>query len=85
MTEKEIIKKGFNAGYQLAKHKPELANQLKEGFKDKQSPYPKAFIAGTNEYAKEMNQSKQTGAWKPRNIVPRNDAKSQDKDKGFSL
>ena len=81
MTEKEIIKKGFNAGYQLAKHRPKLASQLNASFKNKEATYSKAFMAGTKEYAKELEKTKQPKSWRPRGVKP----PDKDKDKGFAL
>lgn len=44
-NEKDFIR-GFNAGYQLEKLKPELAKKLVNGFTDKDHPYARGFTAG---------------------------------------
>ncbi|MEM6360853.1 MAG: hypothetical protein AAF731_12235 [Bacteroidota bacterium] len=54
-SEYDDIKDGFNAGYVLRKHEPDLAKQLAESYKDIDGDYFKAFISGTEEYAKELN------------------------------
>ena len=54
MAEYDDIKDGFNAGYVLHKHEPELAKQLAETYKDVDGDYFKAFISGTEEYAREI-------------------------------
>ncbi len=58
MTFEEHIQKGFNAGYQLEKHNPELASTLKKGFTDKEHPYVQGFMAGSQEYSKEVVKEK---------------------------
>lgn len=58
MTEEEQIQKGFNHGYQLQKHQPELAKTLQEGFQDKKAPYALGFIAGSQEYVLETEKTK---------------------------
>lgn len=53
MTEKDI-KRGFNDGYLLSQHKPELAKALKEGMiHDKGSEYQLGFIEGTKQLEKD--------------------------------
>jgi hypothetical protein len=54
MTEQEQIKKGFNSGYLIAKHKPKLSQKLQIGFVDKENSYAKAFLAGVKEYEREQ-------------------------------
>lgn len=54
MEEQQLIQKGFNHGYFLQKHQPELAQQLQEGFKDPSSAYARGFSAGSAEYSKEQ-------------------------------
>jgi len=58
MDNQEHIVKGFNAGYRLEQHKPELARQLLNGFVDKEHPYAQGFQAGIKEYAKERFKAK---------------------------
>lgn len=54
MAEYDDIKDGFNAGYVLHKHEPELAKKLAETYKNVDGDYFKAFISGTEEYAREI-------------------------------
>ncbi|MEM6395917.1 MAG: hypothetical protein AAF741_06185 [Bacteroidota bacterium] len=53
-SEYDDIKDGFNAGYVLRKHEPDLAEQLAESYKNVDGDYFKAFISGTEEYAREL-------------------------------
>ncbi|MEO1262980.1 MAG: hypothetical protein AAFZ15_29500 [Bacteroidota bacterium] len=54
MEEEKKFLKGFNAGYQLAKHSPELSNKLKKGIQKSENPYVSGFFAGTHEFNKEI-------------------------------
>ena len=54
MKDIELIKKGFNAGYLLQKHDPELAQKLLKGLKDKDIPYAQGYKAGIKEYTREQ-------------------------------
>ena len=82
MTEEQYIQKGFNHGYQLQKHQPELAQQLQQGFADKNTPYAQGFTAGSQEYSKEKAQ--ENTPYRP--TISRNRSpKSKDKGKGFDL
>lgn len=47
--------KGFNSGYLLAKHEPELATQL-TAMTNEQNPYFKGLISGKQEYDKEVRE-----------------------------
>lgn len=58
MTEEQHIQKGFNAGYQLQKHNPDLAKQMQKGFSFQEHPYAKAFASGRKEYVKEQSNEK---------------------------
>ena len=53
MEDIELIKKGFNAGYLLQKHDPELAQKLLEGLKGQDLPYAQGYAAGIKEYNRE--------------------------------
>ena len=50
MTDLELIKKGFNAGYLLEKYDPELAKKIFSSLKDQDIPYAKGYIAGSKEF-----------------------------------
>lgn len=96
LNEEQLIQKGFNAGYQLQQHKPELAQKLQNGFTDKTHPYAQGFIAGSNEYVKEQSKAKETNAdsdkvkrdyfnkIKEKN-ASRTKGKSKNRDKGIDL
>lgn len=47
--------KGFNNGYLLAKHEPELAGQLTANPND-HNPYFKGLVGGKQEYEKEVRE-----------------------------
>ena len=53
MSEEQLIQKGFNHGYQLQKHDPQLAENLAKGWQDQNHPYSQAFAAGRQEFSKE--------------------------------
>jgi len=61
MTEEQYIQKGFNNGYQLQKHDPELSKTLQNGFTDKEHPYAQGFVAGSQEYVNEQSKEKGKG------------------------
>lgn len=54
MKEEELIKRGFNHGYELQKRDPDLAGQIASGFRDYEKPYAKGFISGSIECIKEL-------------------------------
>ena len=56
MTRDQYLQDGFNAGYQLQQHKPELAAHLQKGFANKQHPYARGFSSGQQQYIKEQSQ-----------------------------
>lgn len=49
----ELITKGFNAGYLIEKHLPELAKQLANGLQDNPHPFAEGFTKGVEEMTKE--------------------------------
>lgn len=53
MDETEKLRKGFNAGYLLEKHKPELSRLLQGSFTDNDDPYIQGFLQGSREYMQE--------------------------------
>lgn len=85
MTDEQLIQKGFNHGYQLQKHQPELAEQIQSGLSDKQSPYSQGFQAGLQEHVREKAQEKT--AYNPKTFSRSNDtSKEKGKDdKGLEL
>ena len=56
-TDQEILE-GFNAGYIIEKHRPELAKQLVAAVEGIEVPFVEGFIAGSKEYSKERIQAK---------------------------
>ncbi len=80
MSEEQQIKKGFNAGYLMAKHKPELSQTMQDGFIDKENPFALGFIAGAKEHGHEVS--------KPRTKnytvqIPKSHKKDKSRDKDF--
>ncbi len=57
MTEEQQLQKGFNAGYQLEKHDAKLSQTIQEGFADKNHPYAKGFVAGSQEFSNERSKT----------------------------
>ena len=55
MKRRRAIIKGFNHGYELGKHKPDLASQIQNGIVDDPFGYFKAFQAGQREYLNEIS------------------------------
>lgn len=58
MNENDTIKKGFNQGYLLQKHSPELAATIQRGLLDDKSPYSLAFNKGIERNVSDQNISK---------------------------
>ena len=44
---------GFNAGYVIEKHQPELSQRIVKAAKGVDTPFNKGFVAGAEEYSKE--------------------------------
>lgn len=55
MTIKEKIIEGFNAGYLMEKHEPELSKSLREGIPNPKDPYILGFLKGAQQCQKERN------------------------------
>jgi hypothetical protein len=79
---------GFNAGYILEEHRPELSQRLVESVDGVELPFVQGFVAGSQEYAKEREQlrsksiSRLKDSAQPRTPKP---IKEKDKDKGFDI
>ena len=73
MKDIELIKKGFNAGYLLQKHDPELAQKLLQDLKDTDIPYSQGYKAGIKEYTREQIKE---------HYKARSAERKQNKDKG---
>jgi len=52
--DRTIIIRGFNDGYLMQKHKPELATNIARSFDDPGHPYANGFIGGTIQLMKEQ-------------------------------
>ncbi len=59
MKNDDQILEGFNDGYIIQKHEPELANQMMGNLDELDGPYMKGFVAGAKEYQleKELDKS----------------------------
>ncbi len=55
--DQELIE-GFNAGYIIEKHRPELAKQLVENIDEVELPYVEGFLAGTIQFSQERELAK---------------------------
>jgi hypothetical protein len=86
MSEEKDLVEGFNAGYIIEKHRPELAKQLLNAVDGVELPFVEGFVAGSQEYAKERTQMKTIS--KLRNLskgrIPK-PTKDKDKDKGIDM
>ena len=49
---------GFNDGYTIQKHEPELVNQIIANLDEVDAPYMKGFVAGAKEYQMEKELKK---------------------------
>ena len=58
MDEGKELLDGFNAGYVIRKHRPELSRKLVVAVERSDIPFIEGFIAGTEEYAKERSRNK---------------------------
>jgi hypothetical protein len=86
MNEQELAK-GFNAGYIIQKHRPEIADSLTEAVRENKDEFFQGLVAGSEQYSKERTQSKTIS--KLRDTVrqlPRSTQKGKDSpNKGFDL
>ena len=56
-ADKEIVA-GFNAGYLIEQHDPQLAKQLTEAVQAVEEDFFQGFMAGSEQYAKERSRAK---------------------------
>lgn len=84
-ADQEILE-GFNAGYIIEKHRPELAKQLLAAVEGVEVPFVEGFVAGSQEYAKERTQMKTISKLREasKSRIPR-PTKDKEKDKGFDM
>lgn len=66
MSENELFKKGFNHGYQLARHEPALLENLLRSAKDNQGDYFHGLTHGKKQLEKENFAAKMKEANKDR-------------------
>ena len=87
MTEAEKDQlEGFNAGYIIEKHRPELAQQLVEGLNGVDEPFIEGFLAGSQEFAKEREVIKSKTISKLKGYGKGSiSRRAKDRDKGIDL
>lgn len=85
--ESKEITEGFNAGYLIEKHRPELAQQLTKNLEGVELPFIEGFVAGSQEYAKERTRSKIISKLRDSAGIPKPPPlkDKDDKDKGFEI
>lgn len=81
------ILEGFNAGYVIEKHRPELAQQLVTAVEGVELPFMEGFVAGSQEYAKERTQSKTIAKLREisKGMTPGLGKRRDDRDKGSEV
>lgn len=82
MKEEKEILNGFNAGYLIAKHLPDLSEKLQKGLVNKEDDFAKGYMAGAKEFTGEMSKPR------TRNYDPQHLTKGQklvDKNKGKDM
>ncbi len=87
MASNDPIVEGFNAGYVIEKHHPEISKQLNNAVAEIEDEFFEGFVAGSQQYAKERTQTKTNSKLREasRNI-PRPTQRSKDnRDKGFEI
>ncbi|MCB0518086.1 MAG: hypothetical protein H6577_09895 [Lewinellaceae bacterium] len=82
MTDEQKIVKGFNAGYLMARHRPELSQTIQKGLDNKEDSYVVGFIAGAKEYEREVSKPRTRNYKAPH--LPQG-PKSPDKGKGKDM
>ncbi len=89
MDKDQELVEGFNAGYIIDKHRPELAKQLVEGLDQVEIPFVEGFIAGSKESIREREQTRSKVISKLRGFgkgnIPRPSKSKDNKDKGFEI
>ena len=82
---------GFNAGYLIEKHKPELSQKLVNGLDGVEVPFIEGFIAGSKEFVQErelkksISVSKEHGYGKEEIPKPTRHFDKNSKGKGFNF
>ncbi|MEM7106535.1 MAG: hypothetical protein AAF502_25650 [Bacteroidota bacterium] len=83
MDSEKQIAEGFNAGYLIEKHRPELAKEMRAKVQEMESPFIEGFVAGAKEYARERGISKLRGK-ASKTFSPKPKDKTRD-EKGFDI
>lgn len=83
----ESLLEGFNAGYIIQKHRPDLADSLTDAVRGNQDEFFQGLVAGSEQYAKERTQSKTISKLRDTaRQIPRPTQKGKDSpNKGFEL
>lgn len=88
VNDKELIE-GFNAGYIIEKHRPELAKQLVEGLDGMEVPFVEGFIAGNSQSLKERERTRSKTISKLKGFakdkIPRPTKNHDRENKGFDI
>ncbi len=79
-NEKELIE-GFNAGYIIEQHQPELAKKLSEAVAGVEEEFYQGFIEGREEYSKERSRAKLLDKLRGDLSRPTRSSKEKDIDK----
>ena len=91
MEKDQELLEGFNAGYIIEKHRPELAKQLVDGLAGVEIPFVEGFIAGSNQSLVEKDLTRSKIVSKLKEVTKKNAFKStkskgkDDSDKGFEI
>lgn len=87
MDEGKEILEGFNAGYVIEKHRPELAKQLVSAVEGVELPFVEGFVAGSQEYTKERTQMKTISKLREasKGSMPFPSRDKDDPEKGFEM
>jgi len=82
MKEEKEIQDGFNAGYLIAKHLPDLSGKLQKGLASKEDDFAKGFMAGAKEFTGEASKPR-TRNYDVRHLAkdPKSPEKGKNKDK----
>lgn len=86
MDEGKEVLEGFNAGYLIEKHRPELAKQLVSAVDGVDMPFIQGFVEGSKEYSKERKRIKVVDKLKEKAIqTKRMEMKEKKLDKDIGL
>ncbi|MCI5083739.1 MAG: hypothetical protein MRY78_18725 [Saprospiraceae bacterium] len=85
MDEGKEVLEGFNAGYLIEKHRPELAKQLVSAVDGVDMPFIQGFVEGSKEYSKERNRSKIINKLKETSKEISSSKTLKNKDKGLDI